>query len=76
MRWQLTVGKDVDVGELGSELARLGSTIDPESCVPLEHDEQVIRAEGPEDLPARLERAGLAAVKAYPDSDLELYDPS
>jgi hypothetical protein len=55
---------------------RLGSTIDPESCVPLEHDEQVIRAEGPEDLPARLERAGLAAVKAYPDSDLELYDPS
>jgi hypothetical protein len=73
MRWLLTIGKDVDVQELRTELERLGSTVDPAPSVPLDADEQVVRAEGPDDLPARLTRAGLGAVKAYPDSELELY---
>jgi hypothetical protein len=76
MRWLLTVGKDVDLDELRSALAQLGSTVDPASGVPLDDDEQVVGAEGPNDLPSRLAQAGLSRVKAYPDSDLELYEPS
>jgi hypothetical protein len=74
MRWLLTVGKEVDLEELRARLARLGSTIETESVVPLDDEAQTVRAEGPEDLPSRLADAGLDEVKAYPDSELELYD--
>lgn len=74
MKWLLTVRNDVDLEELRLELGRLGSTVDAEPLAPLEDDEQVLRAEGPEDLPSRLVRAGMKGVKAYPDSELELYE--
>lgn len=74
MRWLLTVGNDVDLEELRAALERLGSTVDAEPLAPLDNAEQVLRAEGPEDLPSRLLRAGLKEVKAYPDSELELYE--
>jgi hypothetical protein len=76
MRWLLTIGIDVDLEELTAELARLGSTVDPASPVPLDDEDVVVRAEGPEDLPKMLTQAGLGTVRAYPDSDLELYEPS
>jgi hypothetical protein len=76
MRWLLTIGKDVDLDELTSELARLGSTVDPASSVPLDDEDVVVRAEGPDDLPKMLTQAGLGTVRAYPDSDLELYETS
>jgi hypothetical protein len=74
MRWLLTVGNDVDLEELRAALERLGSTIDAEPLAPLDKNEQVLRAEGPEDLPSRLAQAGMKDVKAYPDSELELYE--
>lgn len=74
MKWLLTVGNDVDLEELRAALERLGSTVDVEPLAPLDDDDQVLRAEGPEDLPSRLVRAGMKEVKAYPDSELELYE--
>jgi hypothetical protein len=74
VRWLLTVGGDVDLEELRVRLEQLDSTVDTAAVVPLGGGGRVVPAEGPTDLPARLERAGIADVSAYPDSELELYD--
>lgn len=75
MKWLLTVGKGVDLDVLRAELAQLDSTLGTESPVPLADEEKVVPAEGPTDLPARLAAARIYHVKAYPDSELELYEP-
>ena len=75
MRWLLTLPAAIDLAELHRALAAHGVTIDSGSRIPLDEGEHVVEAEGPTELPAMLERAGLGAVKASPSSDLELYDP-
>ena len=74
MRWLLTVPVGIDLGDLRSALAGHGVTVDTESRIPLDAGEQVVEAEGPPELPAMLERAGLETIKASPSSELELYD--
>ena len=75
MKWLLTVGKEVGLEELRARLEPLDSTIDTSAAVPLDDEDCLVPAEGPPDLPARLADAGLNAVKAYPNSELELFDP-
>jgi hypothetical protein len=75
VRWLLTVGAEVDLHELCVRLAPLETTVDTGSALPLDDGGRVVAAEGPDDLPARLERSGVGGVTAYPDSDLELYEP-
>jgi len=74
MRWLLTIPAGIDHEELGRALAGHGVTVDTGSRIPLDAGEHVLEAEGPPDLPAVLERAGMESVKASPSSDLELYD--
>lgn len=74
MKWLLTVRGDVDLEELRRELARDGIVVDVDSCIPLDAGEQVVEAEGPDELPATLERANVGVLKVSPSSDLELYD--
>jgi hypothetical protein len=74
MKWLLTVPAAIDLGELREALAARGVTVDTGSRIPLDEGEHVLEAEGPPELPAMLEHAGLDAVKASPSSDLELYD--
>jgi hypothetical protein len=74
MKWLLTVPAEMDIAELRRALAAHGVTVDAESSIPLDEGECVVEAEGTEELPAMLERAGLRQVKASPSSDLELYD--
>ncbi len=75
MKWLLTLRDDVDLEELGRALAPHGITVDVGSCIPLGEGEQVVEAEGPEELGATLERAGVSVVKMSPSSELELYEP-
>jgi hypothetical protein len=74
VKWLLTVPAGVDLGELRQALAGHGVTVDVDAPIPLADGEHVVEAEGPPELPALLEHAGLRTVKASPSSDLELYD--
>jgi hypothetical protein len=74
MRWLLTLPAEIDLGDLSRALAAHGVTVDIDSQIPLDAGEHVVEAEGPTELPALLERAGLETVKASPSSELELYD--
>ena len=74
MKWLLTVPAEVDLAELRRALDAHGVKVDAGSRIPLDEGEQVVEADGPPELPAVLERAGLGTVKASPSSDLELYD--
>ena len=76
MKWLLTVPAKVDLEELGRRLEAHGVTVDLGSCIPLHDGEQVVEAEGPEEIGAVLERVGADAVKASPSSDLELFGPT
>lgn len=70
MRWLITTGMQDDLSELGRRISDLGGqvTADP---VPMSPDEQIVFAEGPDDLPERLrDTANVRAV--HPDSDVEL----
>ena len=76
MKWLLTVPANLDLEELSRRLAAHGVIVDVRSCIPLDDGEQVVEAEGPEEIGATLERAGADVVKASPSSDLELYGPN
>jgi hypothetical protein len=73
-RWLLTIGKDADLSALRREVAARGGTIDPEPAIPLDADEQVVEADGPDDLPHRL-RDHPAIRKVSPDSPKFPYGP-
>lgn len=72
MKWLLTTPTDVDVDELRREVEAAGGKLEERRPVPLEGDEQVLYAEGPEDLRKRLD-ATPTPVKANPSSRPELY---
>ncbi len=74
MKWLLTTRSNVDQDHLREELSKLETTLRGEP-IPLEGDEQVLEADGPADLPARVDDSGAAAsiVKVSPDSGYELY---
>ena len=73
MRWLLTVPADLDLAELSRALGPYGVTVDVVSRIPLGGGEQVVQAEGPEELRAHLEQENHGILKASPSSDLELF---
>lgn len=72
MRWLLTTPADVDVDELRREVEAAGGKLQSSRPVPLEPDEQVLRAEGPTDFKRRLDAAPLP-VKVNRHSEPEPY---
>ena len=53
-RWLITTSSKGDLAELRRAIAAQGGTADSGPPTPLGDDEQVIEADGPDDLPARL----------------------
>jgi hypothetical protein len=71
-RWLITTAKDSDVQELRRAIAAQGGTVGDDPPTPLGSGEQVVEAEGPEDLPSRL-RGHSAVLKVSPDSPKHPY---
>lgn len=72
-RWLITTPQDGDLDELRKNVAEQGGTVADEPPIPLDRGEQVVEAEGPEDLPERL-RGHRDVCKVSPDSDIDLYE--
>jgi hypothetical protein len=72
MKWLLTTATDVSLEALRHEVEAAGGRLESEEPVPLDGNEQVIYADGPEDLHKRLAATPLP-VKASPSSELDLY---
>ena len=74
MRWLITTAVEDDLTDLRRRVADVGGAVVDQIPIPLDSGEQVVSAEGPDDLPDRLR--GLSAVRSmHPDSDLELLEP-
>lgn len=71
-RWLLTTARHEDLRKLRAEIAAHGAAMSDAPPIPLGQDEQALAVEGPDDLPARLERHP-AVRKVSPDSEVELY---
>lgn len=72
MKWLLTIDADVGLEELRREVEAVGGKLESDAPVPLGDNEQVIYAEGPEDLHERLAAAPVS-VKVNPNSEMDLY---
>lgn len=72
MRWLLTTRHGIEPAELQRELEPLGVRVELTAPIPL-GDEQVVEAEGPDDLPARLEGRTSLVRHVHPDSGIEPY---
>jgi hypothetical protein len=70
MKWLLVVAADLDVDLLAAQLSGLASVSD-RTPVPHGTDEKVVYVDGPVDLPAQLDRAGITAA-AHPSSPFDL----
>ena len=74
-RWVITADANEDVESLRKRMTDHGATVDDEPPIPLGPAEQVLKAQGPDDLPERLKQdPGVHDV--FPDSDVELLEPS
>jgi hypothetical protein len=71
-RWLITTSRAGDLEELRRAIAAHGGTVGDEPTVPLGTDEQVVEAEGPDDLPDRLGEHP-AVLKISPDSPKHPY---
>ncbi|HYJ22423.1 MAG TPA: hypothetical protein VEW07_10410 [Solirubrobacterales bacterium] len=72
MKWLLTTPADVDLDGVRAEVEAAGGKLEAQKAVPLGENEQVLYAEGPEDLEARLKAAPIP-IQVSPNSELELY---
>jgi hypothetical protein len=72
MKWLLTTPADLDLDGVRQQVEAVGGKLEAREPVPLGENEQVLYAEGPEDLHQRL-KAGRLPIEASPNSDLELY---
>jgi hypothetical protein len=72
MKWLLTTPADLDLESLRQELKAAGATLESRDSVPLDQDEQVLYAEGPDDLHERLSNSGLP-IRVHRSSPVELY---
>jgi hypothetical protein len=71
-RWLVITSSDEQLGNIRHALTEHGARLVNEPPIPLEPDEQVIKAEGPEDLPSVLE--GHPSIrKVSPDSEIQLH---
>ncbi len=71
-RWLITTAFDEDLSELRRSVEAEGGAVSDEPPIPLDRGEQVVEAEGPDDLPEKL-RSHPAVRKVSPDSEIELY---
>jgi hypothetical protein len=71
-RWLITTAKGADLQELGAAIAAQGGSVGDDPPIPLDGGEQVIEAEGPDDLPARVGEHP-AVVRVHPDSPKHPY---
>jgi hypothetical protein len=71
-RWLITISRRADLAELRREIAASGGVADSAPPTPLGDDEQVLEADGPDDLPARLGEHP-AVMKVSPDTPKHPY---
>lgn len=72
MKWLLTTPVDIDLESLRREVEAAGATLESREPVPLDQQEQVIYAEGPDDLRQRLSNSSLS-LRVNRSSPMELY---
>lgn len=72
MKWLLTAPKQLDLETVRREVEAAGGSLNTMDPIPLGDRDQVIYAEGPDDLHRRLDKSP-APIKADPDSELDLY---
>jgi hypothetical protein len=72
VKWLLTTPVDVDLESLRQEVEAAGATLESRDPVPLDHQEQVLYAEGPDDLRERLSKTRVP-VRVHRSSPIELY---
>jgi len=71
-RWLITTPAEGDLDELRRAVAAQGGTVADDPPIPLGDGEQVVEADGPDDLPVRL-RGHPAVKKVSPDSPKHPY---
>ncbi|MER7057860.1 hypothetical protein [Streptomyces sp. NPDC000351] len=72
MKWLLAVAANLDVDLLAAQLSGVGTSISDQTPIPHGTNKKVVYVDGPVDLPARLDHAGIPAA-AYPSSPFELH---
>ena len=72
MKWLLTTAAGVDLDSLRREVEAAGAKLEERDPVPLDRSEQVVYAEGPDDLHERLSKSDLA-VRVHRSSPMEPY---
>jgi hypothetical protein len=72
VKWLLTTPVDIDLETLRQEVEAAGATLESREPVPLDEQEQVLYAEGPEDLGERLAKSRVP-VRANRSSPITLY---
>ena len=72
MKWLLTTPVDIDLESLRRAVEAAGATLESRDPVPLDGDEQVLYADGPDDLGERLSTARLP-VRVHRSSPITLH---
>jgi hypothetical protein len=72
VKWLLTTRADADLDSLRQEVEAAGAKLEDRDPVPLDQEEQVLYAEGPDDLHERLAKTNVP-VRVHPSSPMELY---
>ena len=70
--WLITTSKEIDLAELRQAITAQGGTVGDDLPMSLGDEEQVVEADGPDDLPARLQEHP-AVLKVSPDSPKHPY---
>jgi hypothetical protein len=72
VKWLLTTPVGIDLDVLRQDVEAAGAKLEPREPVPLDQQEQVVYAEGPEDLGERLSKSRVP-VRANRSSPITLY---
>lgn len=72
MKWLLTTPADIDLESLRREIEAAGATLESRDPVPLDGQERVFYADGPDDLRERLSKTSMP-VRVHRSSRMELY---
>lgn len=72
MRWLLTTPAEIDPEQVRREVEAAGGKLETREPIPLDPGDQVLYAEGPDDLDARLQGSQLP-IKVNPESEPEPY---
>jgi hypothetical protein len=72
VKWLLTTRADADLDSLRQEVEAAGAKLEDRDPVPLDEEEQVLYAEGPDDLHDRLAKTSVP-VRVHRSSPMELY---